>query len=597
MARKGVRAPTYDKSLLLHPPPGTTVPRLPISERAVHEVLLAQPRTQMLASELAALFSAKSGAQRQQLTRAASRVATLVPTAAGPALRLRAAAPPAAAPPAAATPRPIDAHAVRRLLAAQPVGQMEMAHLAAHFRPASEAERRALARAVAEVAELIVVPSAGGVRRYAHLLPPQPQPQPQPRARERPQRAAASPPVERRAAAEGGGGEEAVPVTSMERELVRKLLMGAPGGAMRSEDIARMLSADSDQARRRLALVVSQVARAVRLPDGRGGAGIFFMLRETAAADEQPRSPPPRGDEGEAPHPAGVSEERVVQLLRAKGGRMPSQVLITRMGPLDRKGRDALAAIVQRVARTVLPSSRGGSATIVLRETLLRERLEQRAAGKVQRAARAWRDARGAAAVKVQSRARGVAGRRRAREEAAARGRAEAAKRREEAAKRREEEEARRRRVEAARAREEEEARAREAEARARREERREWGATRVQAHWRRAAAARLAARLRESPDAAEARRERERKRALRQKLLARRRVEASGAREAAAEGRAAEGGMSQRRARGAAAAGGAPPAEAAHPPREGQPAGGLEEAGADFAMTMKRLLSEHGGE
>ena len=67
-------APTYDKSLLLQPPPGATKPRLPISEHAIHEILLAQPRMQMLASELASLFVVKDQAQRRALTLAISRV-------------------------------------------------------------------------------------------------------------------------------------------------------------------------------------------------------------------------------------------------------------------------------------------------------------------------------------------------------------------------------------------------------------------------------------------------------------------------------------------------------------------------------------------
>jgi hypothetical protein len=89
--------------------------------------------------------------------------------------------------------------------------------------------------------------------------------------------------------------------------------------------------------------------------------------------------------EESAPMREEVSDESVNELLRASGGRMASTLLIARFEPLDAAGRRALAGIVQRLCRTVLPASGGGGASIVLRETLATEMAEARAVTLVQR--------------------------------------------------------------------------------------------------------------------------------------------------------------------------------------------------------------------
>lgn len=46
---------------------------LPVSEQSVHEVLLAQPRSQMLAHDLSSLFAPRDDTERLKLTRGALR--------------------------------------------------------------------------------------------------------------------------------------------------------------------------------------------------------------------------------------------------------------------------------------------------------------------------------------------------------------------------------------------------------------------------------------------------------------------------------------------------------------------------------------------
>ena len=285
--------PTYDKALLLHPP-GGRAPRLPISEHAIHEVLIAQPGMQMLAAELSMLFSARTEAERQQLTLAISRVADLISSTPGPVVRLRVAGASgirrrATAQEAAdsADKRTISADAVHALLRREPQQTMELSKLRACFDPRSKAERQALVVAIMEVADLLSEPGVEAApgeqlaRRFARLKPSLMH------AGDLEAATDGASTSEGLGPAPAEASEEALPVTSMERELVRTLLLGAPGGSMRSDEIARMLSADSEQARRRLALVVSQVARAVQRREGSRLATHFVLREEGGQASGQ----------------------------------------------------------------------------------------------------------------------------------------------------------------------------------------------------------------------------------------------------------------------------------------------------------------------
>jgi hypothetical protein len=397
---------------------------LPISEQAVHEVLLSQPGTEMPAAALSALFSPRDDAERLKLTRAISRLCDMRTTPAGePAVRLRGSSA------AHSPPLPIGAMAVRALLLAQPGEQMDVQALRERFAPADEAERQLLVAAISDVGELAASdrPGAGPILRLRR-------------------EGARTPPSSDAKVVRGGGtspasvlspDDAAQPVTSVERELVRKVLGSSPGG-LSAAQFAKLISPADAGAKKRLARVVAEVARVTERLDGHGKLVPVLMLRDapdgeasaltSAAAAEASRcssmtsgAVPSGGADGqrrgEHMHARVVTEEMVVELLRAKGGRMLSSVLISQLQPLDSTGRRSLAAIVQRVCKTVLPASRDvaahSGAIVVLREVLLADKVEARAATCLQRRQRerqAHLLAAVGAAIKLQSSARRLAG-------------------------------------------------------------------------------------------------------------------------------------------------------------------------------------------
>ena len=400
---------------------------LPISEQAVHEVLLSQPGTEMPAAALSALFSPRDDAERLKLTRAISRLCDMRTTPAGePAVRLRGSSA------AHSPPLPIGAMAVRALLLAQPGEQMDVQALRERFAPADEAERQLLVEAISDVGELAASdrPGAGPLLRLRR-------------------EGARTPPSSDAKVGRGGGtspasvlspDDAAQPVTSVERELVRKVLGSSPGG-LSAAQFAKLISPADAGAKKRLARVVAEVARVTERRDAHGKLVPVLMLRDApdapdgeasaltsaAAAEASRRSSmtsgavPSGGAEsqrrGEHMHARVVTEEMVVELLRAKGGRMLSSVLISQLQPLDSTGRRSLAAIVQRVCKTVLPASRDDAAhsgaIVVLREVLLADKVEARAATCLQRRQRerqAHLFAAVGAAIKLQSSARRLAG-------------------------------------------------------------------------------------------------------------------------------------------------------------------------------------------
>lgn len=191
------------------------------------------------------------------------------------------------------------------------------------------------------------------------------------------------------------------------------------------------------------------------------------------------------------------------------------------MGRLDAASKHALAQIVRRVAHTYLPSDSGGSATIVLREKELEDRVQRRAATTIQLA---WRGRRGwwlGALLRLQAAARRWSAVRRRRElgvERAARWKAarelQNALLRESATRNSEAELARAAvRVQMA------VRRWRVRIASARRLAARERAILTTQKCWRRALAVKALRRLMSTPEAMHARALRERKRALRKKL------------------------------------------------------------------------------
>ena len=425
---------------------------LPISEQVVHECLLSQPQMQLAASQLAKLFDPKSDAERLSLTRCISRVADIIPGIHGkePLVRLRAVKERESSSSShrssinerqsssshRGSPLPLEPIAVKALLLAQPQQEMAAAELSARFAPRSEEERMSLVELISQIGDLVT--GADG--------------QPVVRLRPSEQR----PPMRSRQQSDAGGisseAEQGQPITPVERELVRKVLCSCPDGTMRADELVRMLAPTDPAAKRRLARVVVQVARAVEKPDGRGGKAAFLVLRDensggingsgsssgsihgpsaTYNADGRRRHPTRHcpstltdasratttgasqmsrssasaywGASGvsscsiaEHPPPAAqsalsVSEDNVIGLLRAKGGRMPSNVLISKFQPLDPSGKRRLASIVQRVCKTLLPASgtaTDGTAVVVLREALLLESVELRAATRIQRAQR-----------------------------------------------------------------------------------------------------------------------------------------------------------------------------------------------------------------
>ncbi len=412
-----------------HPPASQ---HLPISEQAVHEVLLSQPGTEMPAAALSALFSPRDDAERLKLTRAIARVCDMRTTPAGePAVRLRGSSA------ARSPPLPIGAMAVRALLLAQPGEQMDAQALRERFAPSDEAERQLLVEAISDVGELVASdkPGAGPIVRLRR-------------------EGARTPPSSGATSECGGGGggsggtspasvlgrisdDAALPVTSVERELVRKVLGSSPGG-LSAAQLARLIAPGDAGAKKRLARVVAEVARVAERPDAHGRRVPVLVLREAPDAPDAPDAPAadatdaaaaaaaadtPTGSEGvgcarggaggsgtpgaaaaasgtgtgtgTGPVAAGrreprvVTEAMVVELLRAKGGRMLSSVLISQLQPLDASGRRALAAIVQRVCKTVLPASSTAAAhsgaLVVLREALLADKVAARAATRIQR--------------------------------------------------------------------------------------------------------------------------------------------------------------------------------------------------------------------
>ena len=403
-------------------PPPLQHYRLPITEQAVHEVLLAQQSAEMPAAELSSLFSPRDDVERLKLTRAIAKICDVCTAPSGePGVRLRGAS--------RTPPLPIDALAVRALLLAQPHERMDAQALRERFSPADEAERQRLVVAIGQVGELVAAdrPGAGPLVRLR-------------RADD-----ASTPP---RGGDGGGGGgaspasvlgqisdDVSQPVTSVERDLVRKVLSSAPGGALSAAQLAKMIAPGDSGAKRRLARVVAEVARVAERPDAHGKLVSVLVLRDTTNANDEAGGGAAAGGAsgsgsiagsggggvvgapatGTARGPRTVTEEMVVGLLRAKGGKMLSSVLISQLQPLDSSGKRALAAIVQRVCRTQLPASATGvgasGAVVVLREALLTERVEARAASTIQR----WQRTRQAellaavsAAIRLQALARRV---------------------------------------------------------------------------------------------------------------------------------------------------------------------------------------------
>lgn len=150
----------YDTNLLA-PAPGR--PRLPITDQVVQDILFAQPRGQLPAADLAELFGAKSGAEREHLLKVVARVGELSYRQNGvPMVRLKkplgAGRPKRAersGAPAGMAPLPIEAIEVRRVLLVQRGHQMEVDRLRALFAPRGEAQRHALTVAISNVAEIV----------------------------------------------------------------------------------------------------------------------------------------------------------------------------------------------------------------------------------------------------------------------------------------------------------------------------------------------------------------------------------------------------------------------------------------------------------
>ena len=438
----------YSKDLLI----GTGT-RLPISDQVVHDVLFAQPRCSLPAAELAQLFGASSGTERQHLLAVISRVGELAYTTGGvPIVRLKKGAgggrAKKATKPAPSASLPIEAIEVRRVLLVQPGYQMEAGRLRALFAPQGEAQRQALAVAISEVAEMVREPpqaAQAAPQMFVRLKRPD---------RQDPGRAV-SQKASARAAIEGGGGggrdkcgplptfakpstpagkvgvggsscssvategeageEEMLPVTSMERELIEHLLRSAPERRVPVGEMVRLLAPSGEKARRRLSLVLSKVARVIQVPAADGSTETCFTLRADASEASQlsqlsqsqsqsqsqqqrggamidahaPPLPPPRP----RPAPRALTAAAVVDVLREVGGRMPTGELIGVFEPMDAAQRKLLSEVIAAEARVELaPGAR--EATVVLREAIVRERTERRVAAVVQRRWRAWSEVR-----------------------------------------------------------------------------------------------------------------------------------------------------------------------------------------------------------
>ena len=275
----------YDTNLLA-PAPGRQ--RLPITDQVVQDILFAQPRGQLPAAELAELFGAKSGAEREHLLKVIARVGELTYRHNGvPMVRLKkplgAGRPRRTerlAPPAGMGPLPIEAIEVRRVLLVQQGYQMEVDRLSALFTPRGEAQRQALTVAISSVAEIVRPAEAAAVPPLGGDLPP-----PVVVRLKRPDWAArrgagdkhagdgdgaamvggteAEPswltdaaqvlndPVRREGGAGAGAGagagtagaaaaEEGLPVTSVERELIENLLRRCPGARMEADEMVTL---------------------------------------------------------------------------------------------------------------------------------------------------------------------------------------------------------------------------------------------------------------------------------------------------------------------------------------------------------------------
>ena len=358
---------------------------LPISSQAVQEVLLSHG--EMPATDLAAMFAPADDQERKRLVHALSSIADMLPPSApgGQAIvRLKARS--GAAPTGFMTPRgaplPIEAISVRALLLAQPRQEMAVAELRERFAPpADETERQALVSAISEVAEVVPAPSGPIVR----LLP----------SEQRPPRPVSASAAFEEAASMASGHQ---PITPIERELVRKVLAAKPNGAIKPAELVKMLAPNDPAAKRRLARVLSEVATVTAHADGSQA----LVLRDTTnlddaseAGSEQPSArrrrpsrsgsqfgsvsggsalseastrsqslrapswaasnaappvaPVPEDVEPPPPPPTLVSDELVLNVLRAQGGRLPSRELIDRLSPLDKAGQRALASFVQRL--------------------------------------------------------------------------------------------------------------------------------------------------------------------------------------------------------------------------------------------------------
>ena len=448
-AATGQQKLPYDKHLLF----GTGA-RLPISDQVVHDVLFAQPRCSLPAAELAQLFGASSGAERQHLLAVIARVGELAYTSGGvPIVRLKKGAgggrAKKATKPAPAATLPIEAIEVRRVLLVQPGYQMEAGRLRALFAPQGEAQRQALAVAISEVAEMVREPpvaAQAAPQIFVRLKRPD---------RQEPGRAV-SQKANARATPEGGGGgggagrdkcgplptfskpstpagkavvggsscssvategeageEEMLPVTSMERELVEHLLRSAPERRMPVDEMVRLLAPSGEKARRRLSLVLSKVARVVQVPAADGSTETCFTLRAAASeasqlsqlSQSQSQSQQQRGDATTDVHatprtqprprpaPRALTAAAVVDVLREVGGRMLTGELISVFEPMDAAQRKLLSEVIATEARVELaPGVR--EATVVLREAIVRERTERRVAAVVQRRWRAWSEVR-----------------------------------------------------------------------------------------------------------------------------------------------------------------------------------------------------------
>ena len=254
--------------------------RLLISEQAVHDLLTSQPRATMLASYIPAVFAPRDDAERHELTRVIDKVCVVAPDQKGtPVLRLKGNS---LKPRARGTPLPIEPMAVRALLLAQPGEQMAARVLSERFAPADDAERMRLSEVIHSVADLVTSEHPGAepmVRLRPTTTPP---------------RASCVMPEDATPLPSAIGDDDSQPVTAVERDLVRKVLGNAPGGALRAEELARMIAPGDGGAKRRLARVVAEVARVAQRSDGSGGTVPVLVLRDAtngplAACDACPQ--------------------------------------------------------------------------------------------------------------------------------------------------------------------------------------------------------------------------------------------------------------------------------------------------------------------